>query len=185
MTGPTTSADQQWVIWNGLLGALDTVLIGKIEVGEDGARMAHLRAPYEMAGPFSLDELETRGFVHFAACVIMSRQYWREFQAELRRDAQAKRRKFAERNGFNQGRSSGEGNEHRRKRWGSRGELSLVRERQFRRLLGLPQDLSPSRFAINSAFRRLAKSAHPDAGGSHEAFLRLTEARDALLNAAS
>lgn len=180
MSAPASSTD--WVIWNGLLGALDTVSIGKIEVGEDGARMAHLRAPYEMAGPFSLEELETRGFVQFAACVVMSRQHWREFQVELRREAQAKRRKFSERSNVHQGRSSG-GNEYRRR--GSRAELSLVQERQYRRLLGLPQELAPSRVAINSAFRRLAKSAHPDGGGSHEAFVRLTEARDVLLSAAS
>jgi hypothetical protein len=167
------------------MGALDTVSIGKIEVNADGARMAHLRAPYEMAGPFSLDELETRGFVRFAACVVMSSQHWRDFQAELRREAQAQRRKVAEKNGFNRGRQSGTGSEHRHNQRGSRGELSVVQERRYRRLLGLPLDLSLSRRAINSAFRRLAKSAHPDAGGSHEAFVRLTEARDALLNTAS
>jgi hypothetical protein len=185
MTEPATSTEQAWVIWNGLMGALDTVSIGRIEVREDGARMAHLRAPYEMAGPFNLDELETRGFVHFAACVVMSLQHWREFQGDLRRDAQAKRRAFAQSKGFAQGRSSGTGKERRHDRWGSRGGLSSVQERWYRRLLGLPQDLPPSRVAINSAYRRLAKSAHPDAGGTHEAFLGLTEARDALLNVAS
>jgi len=167
------------------LGVLDTVFIGKIEVGEDGARMAHLRAPYEMAGPFSLDQLETRGFIHFAACMVMSRQHWRQSQTELRRAAQAQRRKAAERNGFNRGRDSGAGSDHRHNRRDSRGELSAVQKRRYRRLLGLPQDSSPSRVAINSAFRRLAKSAHPDTGGSHEAFIRLTEARDALLNSRS
>jgi curved DNA-binding protein CbpA len=34
---------------------------------------------------------------------------------------------------------------------------------------------------INAAFRRLAKIAHPDAGGSDEHYRSITEARDALL----
>lgn len=34
---------------------------------------------------------------------------------------------------------------------------------------------------INAAFRRLAKTAHPDAGGSDEHYRRIAEARDALL----
>jgi curved DNA-binding protein CbpA len=39
--------------------------------------------------------------------------------------------------------------------------------------------LEPSQ--IRRAFRRLAKSAHPDAGGSDEHYRRIAEARDALL----
>jgi hypothetical protein len=31
MTARATAAQQEWVIWNGLLGAVDTVLIGKIQ----------------------------------------------------------------------------------------------------------------------------------------------------------
>ena len=33
----------------------------------------------------------------------------------------------------------------------------------------------------DGAFRRLAQKAHPDTGGSHELFIRITEARNALL----
>ena len=39
--------------------------------------------------------------------------------------------------------------------------------------------LKPSE--INAAFRRLAKIAHPDAGGSDEQYRSITDARDALL----
>jgi curved DNA-binding protein CbpA len=39
--------------------------------------------------------------------------------------------------------------------------------------------LKPSE--INAAFRRLAKTAHPDAGGSGEHYRRIAEARDVLL----
>ena len=34
---------------------------------------------------------------------------------------------------------------------------------------------------VNAAFRRLAKKAHPDAGGDSAAYIRLTEARDVLM----
>ncbi len=39
--------------------------------------------------------------------------------------------------------------------------------------------LKPSE--INAAFRRLAKTAHPDVGGSGEHYRRIAEARDVLL----
>ncbi len=39
--------------------------------------------------------------------------------------------------------------------------------------------LKPSE--INAAFRRLAETARPDAGGSDEHYRRIAEARDALL----
>jgi curved DNA-binding protein CbpA len=34
---------------------------------------------------------------------------------------------------------------------------------------------------VNAAFRQLAKTAHPDGGGSDEDYRRIVEARDALL----
>jgi hypothetical protein len=40
---------------------------------------------------------------------------------------------------------------------------------------------SSTRAAVEEAFTRLAKTAHPDAGGSHDAMARLTEAKTAAL----
>jgi hypothetical protein len=175
------ATEQEWVIWNELLGALDTVLIGKIDVSESGSRTAHLRAPYEMVGPFDLDELESRRFIHFAACVVMSRLRWREEQTELRRRAREKRRQFARQRRADQQRSYEREDAYGRS-WGrASAGLSSFDRRRYRNLLELPLETMVSRSAINSAFRRLAKSAHPDSGGSHEAFVRLTQARDALL----
>ena len=82
---------EEWVVWNGSLGILDSVTIGRIEDGE-GGRFAFLSPPYGVVGPFSLDELETQGRIAFGACLVMSRRRWREDQVDLRLDGQKKRR---------------------------------------------------------------------------------------------
>ncbi len=147
---------EEWFVWNGSIGILDSVTIGAVEHGA-GGRSAFLAPPYDMVGPFSLDELETRGRIAFGACLVMSRKKWREDQVELRREGLEKRRAFLFRLDFD-------------------GD-----DRESREMLNLPADgaLEPS--DINAAFRRLAKTAHPDAGGSDELYRRIAEARDALL----
>ncbi len=149
-------ADQEeWVVWNGSLGILDMVTIGQIEDGE-GGRSAFLAPPYDVVGPFSLDELETRGQIAFGECLVMSRQKWQEDQVDLRVEAREKRRALLLR-------------------------LELGDDKEHREVLNLPMEgtLEPSE--ISAAFRRQAKTAHPDAGGSNEHYRRITEARDALL----
>ena len=54
-------------------------------------------------------------------------------------------------------------------------------EQQHRQLLGLPLDCRLSAPEIHRAWKRAAKSAHPDAGGSAQAFLALSAAREALI----
>ncbi|MBL1257022.1 J domain-containing protein [Methylocystis sp. Sn-Cys] len=148
---------EQWVVWNGSLGVLDMVTIGHIEAREDGRR-AYLAPPYGVVGPFSLDELEAQGRIAFGECLVMSRQRWQEDQVELRLEAREKRRAFQFQFHF----AESDQEEHRE-------------------TLNLPIEgaLTPSE--INAAFRRLAKTAHPDAGGSAEEYRRIAEARDALL----
>ena len=51
------------------------------------------------------------------------------------------------------------------------------------RLLGLAADADYSKADVLVAFRRAAKKAHPDAGGTEEMFRLLVEARDRLLAA--
>jgi hypothetical protein len=86
----------------------------------------------------------------------MSRQRWREDQVDLRLEAQKRRRAFL----F---------------------QPEDDDDQEHREALNLPVE-GPLRPAeINGAFRRLAKSAHPDAGGSSEQYRRIAEARDALL----
>ena len=147
---------EEWVIWNGSLGILDMATIGHIEDGE-GGRRAFLAPPYDVVGPFSLDELEARGRIAFGECLVMSRRKWQEDQVDLRFEAQEKRRAFLFRLDFNDD------------------------DREYREILNLPMEgaLKPSE--IGAAFRRLAKTAHPDAGGSDEHYRRVAEARDVLL----
>ncbi len=54
-------------------------------------------------------------------------------------------------------------------------------EQQHRQLLGLPLDRRLSAPEIHRAWKRAARSAHPDAGGSAQAFLALSAAREALI----
>jgi hypothetical protein len=172
---------EQWVIWNGSLGVVDAVLLGSVEVSIDGGRCAFLKAPYDMVGPFSLDELETRGFIDFAACVVMSRWRWQRDQTELRREAHEKRRELNERLQERFRASRGPFGENPTQRQG----LRRRDEREYRAMFNLPLGGALRASEINAAFRKLAKSAHPDAGGSHAAFIRISEARDALLELAS
>ncbi len=148
---------EEWVVWNGSLGILDSVTIGRIEDGE-GGRRAFLAPPYGVVGPFSLDELETKGRIAFGECLVMSRRRWREDQVDLRREGRERRRAFLFQRNFDDD------------------------DQEHREVLNLPMEgaLKPSE--INAAFRRLAKTAHPDAGGSDEHYRRITDARDALLD---
>lgn len=171
--GPRPADKEQWVIWNGGSGILMTATIGRIEV-DAGGRRAWMDPPFEMLGPFSLDELETRGRVAFAACIVMSRQRWRDDQVELRREAYERRRAAEERLNAGHGRFR----EGRRRRRSPRQDFD---ERRYRETLKLPIDgtLEPSQ--IKAAYRRLAQKVHPDVGGSHDRFVLITEARNALL----
>src|SRR5579863_5851147 len=56
---------------------------------------------------------------------------------------------------------------------------SLTPEERSRRLLGLPLDRRLSESEIHRAYKLLAKQAHPDAGGSAQAFLRISAAHEA------
>ncbi|MFX5494362.1 hypothetical protein ABTD62_21710, partial [Acinetobacter baumannii] len=69
----------QWVVWNGSLGVVDMVAIGRIE-RDDNGRRACLAPPDDLVGPFSLDELESTGRIAFGACLVMSRQRWHDDQ---------------------------------------------------------------------------------------------------------
>jgi hypothetical protein len=58
---------------------------------------------------------------------------------------------------------------------------SLTPEECSRQLLGLPLGRRLSNAEIHRAYKRVAKRAHPDGGGSAREFLELSAARDALM----
>ena len=147
---------EEWVIWNGSMGILDMARIGRTEIDE-GGRRAFLAPPYDIVGPFSLDELTTQGAIAFGECLVMSRQRWHQDQVDLRIKARQRRRAFRLRPDVDD-----DDGEHRK-------------------TLDLPMEGSLEPSEIKAAFRRLAKTAHPDAGGSSEHYRRIAEARDNLL----
>lgn len=55
--------------------------------------------------------------------------------------------------------------------------------RSWREVLGFPPGARPDREGIDIAYRSQAKSAHPDVGGSADAFAELQRARDEALRA--
>jgi hypothetical protein len=68
-------------------------------------------------------------------------------------------------------------------RFGKRGGETrvLTPDERYRQLLGLPLGRYLPATEIHRAFKRAAKTAHPDGGGSEGAFLELSAARDALM----
>jgi len=170
-------ADDAWVIWNGGHGVVTTATLGQVEAGPAG-RLGWLDEPFDMVGPFDLDELETHGRIAFAACIVMSRQRWQADQAGLRRESYLLRRAAEQRMHEEFARFSGRQN-------GNPVQRPAVDERPHRKALDLPADGKLDQRQVNAAFRRLAQKAHPDVGGSHEQFVRITKARDVLLDTLS
>lgn len=172
-----STGDDEWVIWNGGHGLVTTAALGRVEIGSNG-RQAWLDEPFDMVGPFSLDELETHGRIAFAACIVMSRQRWREDQAALKYESRQRRR-------------AAEARQHEEfaRFYGHRGRQPAKRqpadEREHRQALNLPAEGKLERRQVNAAFRRLAQKAHPDVGGSHEQFVRIAKARTVLLETIS
>lgn len=151
------SDEEEWVVWNGAHGLVTTVTIGQIEVGT-GGRNAWLDEPFDMVGPFSLDELEIQGRIAFAACIVMSRQRWQDDQVELRRESLEIRRTAEQR--------INEKFERLYRGYGwHQDNRKPFDERQHRETLNLPIDGKLESSQIKAAFRRLAQKAHPDAGG--------------------
>ncbi len=68
-------------------------------------------------------------------------------------------------------------------RFGRRGAQPkpLTPDQHARKLLGLPISGALSAPEIHGAFRRAAKTMHPDAGGSEQAFRELVAAQDELM----
>ena len=123
---------------------------------ERAGRSAFLAAPYDVVGPFSLDELETQGRYRLWT---MSRHVAAGDGRRIRSICASKRGK---------------------KRRAFLFALNFDDDREYREVLSLPMEgaLEPRNQGRVST---VAKTAHPDAGGSGEHYRRIAEARDALL----
>jgi hypothetical protein len=68
-------------------------------------------------------------------------------------------------------------------RFGRRGaaQKPLSPEERYRQMLGLPLGRRLARAEIRQAYKRAAKTAHPDVGGSAQDFLALSAAHEALM----
>lgn len=161
---------EEWIIWNSSLGIRDFVTIGRIDTIQN---VAWLDAPYDMVGPFSLDELISDGLIRFAACAVMSKQRWQDDREVLRQEALNKRRKAQQ--------EFYEGLERHNRR---KTNASQYNQSEYRTLLDLPILGTLELSQIKTAYRKAAKKAHPDAGGSKEMFIRIKEACDALMELA-
>ncbi len=167
----TKYLESNFIIWNGTLGVRDFVTIGEID---SKTNTAWLDDPYEMVGPFCLEELFSIGQISFAACLVMTEKRWQEGKKEFQQEAYK-----------NQCKVQRELNEeiklHNQKRQQFQNILDQHSEREYRELLSLPLEGVLEVSQIKAAYRLIVKKVHPDVGGSHEKFIKITQARDTLL----
>jgi hypothetical protein len=142
--------EEEFIIFNPTLGICDLVSIGKTDHTD-----AWLEEPYDMVGPFDVNELKTKGKISFAACFVMSKKRWQDERISLGQKAYSRQRKVY--------------------------DAHHKSDKEYREILYLPLDGELSISQIKTAYRKLIKKAHPDVGGSHEHFIKITQARDALL----
>lgn len=160
--------EEDFIIWNSEFGVRDFVSIGEVDTKN---RKAWLEEPYEIVGPFCLDELFNNGLISFEACVVMSKNRWQKDrillqQESLKKQQEAQKRFYDEIRQYNKKRQN---------------TLNQNYEKEYRELLCLPLDDKLEEIQIKMAFKKVAKNVHPDVGGSHEKFILITEARDILL----
>ncbi|RXJ54580.1 hypothetical protein [Candidatus Marinarcus aquaticus] len=110
------------------------------------------------------------GKISFEACIVMTQAYWQKerfnlHQESLIKQQQAQAHFYEEIKKHNQRRQT----------------FQQSSEKEHRILLRLPLEEQLQEAQIKEAFKKVAKQAHPDVGGSHEAFIEVTLARDTLL----
>ncbi|WP_428739003.1 J domain-containing protein [Sulfurimonas sp.] len=157
--------EEEFIIFNGSLGVHDIVTIGEFKV-ENGKTTAWLEEPYEMVGPFNLDELISDSTISFAECMVMSVEKWKKERKTLLQQAFIKQQKIQQEHFENIRRYN---------------QQRHYNDKEHRELLCLPLEGILEANQIKTAYRKLSKKVHPDLGGSHEKFIEITVARDTLL----
>jgi len=160
----TDYLEETFVIWNPTFGVRDIVMLGVIEGDK-----VWLDDPYDMVGPLDTKRLLADGEIPFAACVVMTQKKWQENRDLLQKASYQKQRKIQE-----EFQKEIQRRNRRRKR-------DQIDEKECRELLCLPAHGVLKVSQIKTAYRQVAKQAHPDVGGSQTKFVEITKARDILL----
>ena len=169
--------DQTWIIWNSFYGVHVRVTIGEVEESSEGIQI-WLDEPYDMVGPLDLEKLLAKGKIHFAECIVLSFEQWQIEQRDLQRESVRVRRAAEERiskkyQHYNSGNNQQTQHFHQ------------FSDKKHRVSFNLPATGELQAKQIKAAFRKLAQKFHPDTGGDHEQFVKITKARDILLQRAS
>lgn len=164
----TDYLDEAFIIWNPSFGVPDMVMLGDIEGDK-----AWLDDPYDMVGPFDIKTLLATGEIHFAAYMVMTQQKWQANRELLQKASYQKQRKIQQ--------EFQEEFQEEIRRSNHRRKAEQTDERGCRELLCLPTEGILQSSQIKSAYRQVAREAHPDVGGSQKRFVQITQAWDVLL----
>lgn len=166
--------EDEFIIWNGTFGIRDIVYIGEIKE-ENGIALIWLDDPYEMVGPLKLEELLTKGEIAFEACIVMTKSQWNLTRDKLQKESYKKQQKIHQ-----EFQEKIKHNNKKRQSYNSTTEHKS--EKEYRRILSLPLEGKLEISQIKKAYRKIAKTTHPDVGGDHHEFVLITEAKEALLS---
>jgi DnaJ-class molecular chaperone len=157
--------EEEYILWNPSLGIHIFVTIDQTKQSDDNTTV-WLDEPYDMVGPLKFSELQEQGSIHFAECYIISKQKWKDdyatfMQEGLRKQNQTRQRHSQDIQDYN----------HRKDQ----------DQQKYRELLNLPKKGELSINQIKRAFWVVSKEVHPDLGGSDEEFIKITEAKEYLI----
>jgi curved DNA-binding protein CbpA len=158
-----------FIIWNSTLGISDFVSISEIKK-ENEELLIWLDEPYDFVGPLKLKQLLKNDELQFEACVVMTEEYWEKNKNELLIQSYVKQQHTFK-----------EFQEELKRRNKNKSQHHSNQEIQYREILCLPLQGILNTTQIKSAYKKIAKTEHPDMGGSHENFIQITEAKEALL----
>jgi TRAP-type C4-dicarboxylate transport system substrate-binding protein len=156
--------EEEYIIFNPTLGVRDFVCIDR-ECSDESD--GWLEEPYEMVGPFNLDELQKMGSITFAQCMVISKAKWKQEQHRLQQEAHKRQQKAQQEH------------DEEIRRFNQKSKKN--NQKEHRELLSLPLEGVLDSVQIKEAYRSICKRAHPDVGGEHEHFIRITQARDVLI----
>jgi hypothetical protein len=163
---------EEFIIWNSSFGVRDFAMIGEIKKEDDTINI-WMDDPYDMVGPLDLKELLLKGKIYFEACIVMTKENWQKNQSQLKKESYQKQQKIYK--------EFQDLNKHNKKRENFNSSQNKNDEKEYRKLLSLPLEGKLEIVQIKTAYRKLAKTEHPDMGGSDERFVLITEAKDALI----